>query len=100
MSLAGKFTDLLTDGPGSQPIGNFQVGSVSTRAPSDAIIVPDANLLFNGDFKRSGVDLIPVPTAPSWFDLNRWWTREREIRVVLDEYIKLGYYTVYGCPTG
>ena len=56
--MAGKFTDLLTDGPGSQPIGNFQVGSVSTRAPSDAIIVPDANLLFNGDFKRSGVDLI------------------------------------------
>ncbi len=58
MSLAGKFTDLLTDGPGSQPLGNFQAGSVSTHAPSDAIIVPDANLLFTGDFKRSGVDLI------------------------------------------
>ena len=58
MSLAGKFTDLLTDGLGSQPLGNFQVGSVSTHAPSDAIIVPDAHLLFNGDFKRSGVDLI------------------------------------------
>ncbi|HEY9451922.1 MAG TPA: VCBS domain-containing protein [Bradyrhizobium sp.] len=56
--MAGKFTDLLTDGPGSQPLGNFQVGSVSTHAPSDAIIVPDANLLFTGDFKRSGVDLI------------------------------------------
>ena len=56
--MAGKFTDLLADGPGSEPLGNFQVGSVSTHAPSDAIIVPDANLLFNGDFKRSGVDLI------------------------------------------
>ena len=26
--------------------------------PSDAIVVPDAHLLFNADFKRSGVDLI------------------------------------------
>ena len=37
------------------------VDSVSphtTHAPADAIIVPDAQLLFNGDFKRSGVDLI------------------------------------------
>jgi VCBS repeat-containing protein len=56
--LAGKFTDLLTDALGSQPLGNFQVGTVSTHAPSDAIIVPDAHLLFNGDFKRSGVDLV------------------------------------------
>jgi VCBS repeat-containing protein len=56
--LAGKFTDVLADGPGSEPLGNFQVGSVSTHAPADAIIIPDANLLFNGDFKRSGVDLI------------------------------------------
>ena len=32
--------------------------SLSTHAPSDAIIVPDAQLLFNGDFKRSGVDLV------------------------------------------
>ena len=34
---------------------------MSTRfrhAPSDFIIVPDAHLLFHGDFKRSGVDLI------------------------------------------
>ncbi|HXQ34355.1 MAG TPA: hypothetical protein VN843_10105, partial [Anaerolineales bacterium] len=30
----------------------------ATRAPVDAIVVPDAHLLFNGDFKRSGVDLV------------------------------------------
>jgi VCBS repeat-containing protein len=58
LSLAGKFTDVLSDGLGSQPLGTFQVGSVSTHAPSGAIIVPDAHLLFTGDFKRSGVDLI------------------------------------------
>ena len=38
--------------------GNFHVDKVSTHAPSGAIIVPDAHLLFHGDFKRSGVDLI------------------------------------------
>ena len=56
---------MLTDDPGSQPLGNFQVGSVSTHAPSDAIIVPDAHLLFTGDFKRSGVDLVCLPRTAS-----------------------------------
>jgi hypothetical protein len=26
--------------------------------PDDAIVVPDAHLLFHGDFKRAGVDLV------------------------------------------
>ena len=43
---------------GSHPHGPVQIDSVSTHAPADAIIVPDANLLFNGDFKRAGVDLV------------------------------------------
>src|SRR6202012_589860 len=30
----------------------------SGHIPSGAIIVPDADLLFRGDFKRSGVDLV------------------------------------------
>src|ERR1700693_1280707 len=30
----------------------------ATHAPADAIIVPDSQLLFNGDFKRDGVDLV------------------------------------------
>ncbi|ANW04717.1 VCBS domain-containing protein [Bradyrhizobium icense] len=38
--------------------GQFHVDKVSTHAPSDAIIIADAHLLFSGDFKRSGVDLI------------------------------------------
>ena len=46
------------EGPDAHPNAQAQAFSVSTPAPSDAIIVPDAQLLFNGDFKRSGVDLI------------------------------------------
>ena len=40
------------------PHGHVHVDTVSTHAPSDAIIIPDAHLLFTGDFKRSGVDLV------------------------------------------
>jgi VCBS repeat-containing protein len=56
--LAGKFTDVLSDAHGSHHHGPVHVDSVSTHAPADAIIVPDANLLFNGDLKRSGPDLV------------------------------------------
>ena len=38
--------------------GKFHVDKVSTHAPSDAITISDAHLLFTGDFKRSGVDLV------------------------------------------
>src|SRR3954452_5968472 len=38
--------------------GKVHVDKVSTHAPSDAIVVSDAHLLFHGDFKRSGSDLV------------------------------------------
>ncbi|MEH2558822.1 VCBS repeat-containing protein [Bradyrhizobium algeriense] len=56
--MAGKFTDVVSDAHGSHPHGSVRVDSVSTHAPVDAVIVPDAHLLFTGDFKRSGVDLV------------------------------------------
>ncbi|TMJ61059.1 MAG: hypothetical protein E6G82_09025, partial [Alphaproteobacteria bacterium] len=37
---------------------NETITRQGAHAPADAIIVADAQLLFNGDFKRSGVDLI------------------------------------------
>ena len=58
LSLAGKFSDTLLDGQGAHSGGHVHVDSVSTHAPPGAIIVPDAHLLFTGDFKRSGVDLV------------------------------------------
>ena len=62
MSFVSKFdADLPIGGQGSHPNAHAHVETVSanaTHAPPDAIIVPDAQLLFNGDFKRSGVDLI------------------------------------------
>ncbi len=59
MNFVGKFDSKLhIDGSGVHPGARLHVDSMSTHAPSDAIIVPDADLLFHGDFKRSGVDLI------------------------------------------
>ncbi|MDP1866950.1 MAG: VCBS domain-containing protein, partial [Bradyrhizobium sp.] len=54
MSFPGKFDAV--DGWSSHLGGAISVGGVSS--PSGAIIVPDAHLLFTGDFKRTGVDLI------------------------------------------
>jgi hypothetical protein len=59
LDYSGKFDALLAvDGAGAPFRGHLHVDPVSGHAPADAIIVSDANLLFNGDFKRSGVDLI------------------------------------------
>ena len=62
MNYAGKFdAKLPADGLGPHFDGHAHVETITrhaTHAPSDAIIVPDTQLLFNGDFKRSGVDLI------------------------------------------
>ena len=44
--------------PGPASHSYVHVESTASHAPADAIIVPDAQLLFNADFKRSGADLI------------------------------------------
>ncbi|HEY3679586.1 MAG TPA: FecR family protein, partial [Bradyrhizobium sp.] len=57
MNFVGKFdAQQPTDGFGAH--SRVHVEHPSAHAPADAIIVPDAHLLFGADFKRSGVDLI------------------------------------------
>ena len=62
LNYSGKFdAKLSADGSGLHSPGHAHVETITkhaTHAPADAIIVPDTQLLFNGDFKRSGVDLI------------------------------------------
>jgi hypothetical protein len=56
---AGRFDALSSEGRDAHSPASVHVDSIShPHAPADAIIVPDAHLLFHGDFKRSGVDLI------------------------------------------
>jgi VCBS repeat-containing protein len=62
LNFVGKFdAKLPVEGAGAHSSANAHVDSFSHHAshvPSDAIIVPDTQLLFHGDFKRSGVDLV------------------------------------------
>ena len=62
MNYAGKFdAHFSTDNSGLHSNGPAHLETATahaTHAPAGAIIVPDAQLLFHGDFKRSGVDLI------------------------------------------
>jgi hypothetical protein len=67
LNFVGKFdAKLHVDGSGAHPDVHHHVDSISAHAPSDAIIVPDADLLFNGDFRRSGVDLILSRNDHEW----------------------------------
>ena len=57
MNFVSKFDDSIALS-GHHPKAQAHVDTVSTKAPADAIIVKDAQLLFGGDFKRSGSDLV------------------------------------------
>jgi len=46
-------------------------------------------------FFDSEIDLISHPVTRSWFEGTNWWTRGRESRVVVTEYLKLGLPMVY-----
>jgi fibronectin-binding autotransporter adhesin len=62
LNYSGKFdAKVPVDGSDLHSNGHVHVDTFfahATHAPVDAIVVPDAHLLFNGDFKRSGVDLV------------------------------------------
>jgi FecR protein len=59
LNYVGKFdATISSDGPGAHSPTYVHVDHLPAHAPADAILVPDAQLLFHGDFTRSGVDLI------------------------------------------
>jgi hypothetical protein len=57
LNFVGKF-DFNSHGDQQSSHANFDSVSHQHQGSSDSIIVPDAHLLFTGDFKRSGVDLV------------------------------------------
>ncbi|WP_407177237.1 FecR domain-containing protein [Bradyrhizobium sp. STM 3562] len=59
MNYAGKFdATIASEGQGTASHSYVHVDKVQSHVPPDAIVVPDAHLLFNADFQRSGLDLI------------------------------------------
>jgi VCBS repeat-containing protein len=62
LNYAGKFdANLAADALDLHLQGHGRIETIThhaTHAPADAVIVADAHLLFHGEFKRSGVDLV------------------------------------------
>lgn len=63
MNYAGKFDAALSlDGQGSRSPGYDHVDSFTAKAhghvPEGAVVIADPNLIFHGEFKRTGVDLV------------------------------------------
>jgi hypothetical protein len=57
LNYAGRFDALIAEGLDAHSLAHVH-SLPHSSTPADAIVVPDAHLLFHGDFKRSGVDLI------------------------------------------
>ncbi len=63
MNYAGQFDGAISlDGLGSRSPADAHVDSFTAKAhghvPEGAFVVPDPNLIFNGEFKRTGLDLV------------------------------------------
>ena len=68
MNYAGKFdAAIILDGQGSHLPGEVHGDSFTAKpfiakahghVPDGAFVVPDPNLIFNGEFKRAGLDLV------------------------------------------
>jgi VCBS repeat-containing protein len=63
LNYAGQFDGAISlDGKGFRSPGDAHVDSFTAKAhghvPEGAFVVPDPNLIFNGEFKRTGLDLV------------------------------------------
>jgi uncharacterized SAM-binding protein YcdF (DUF218 family) len=43
-----------------------------------------------------GVEIVSRPADPSFWEPRGWWKTRRDRRIVLQEYLKLGYYVLRG----
>lgn len=71
-------------------------GLTSLIVVSDHYHLRRANLTFRRVYRGSEISLTFVAAHPSWFDVNAWWTQERSLMAVFEEYEKLVYYLLKG----
>ncbi len=55
-----------------------------------------AAMLFNGEFRGTGIKLLYYPAQHSWFDAKHWWQSAEGRRVVFSEYAKMSVNSL-GC---
>ena len=72
------------------------------RSFSTLIVVTDnyhtrrASLVFRHIYRDSGIRLVILAAEPDWFDLDAWWTNDRSIESLIEEYEKLILYLLRG----
>lgn len=73
-----------------------EFGFTSLLVVSDHYHLRRSSLTFRRVYRGSGISLTFVAAYPSWFDVNAWWTQERSLMAVFEEYEKLIYYLLRG----
>lgn len=63
---------------------------------TDSVHTRRASLAFRHVYRKSGVRAVFVAAYPEWLDVRSWWTEERSVLVVLEEYVKLAFYLLKG----
>ena len=73
-----------------------RAGARSAIIVTDPFHVRRASATFRKVWEGSDISARFCACDPSWFRAERWWTREREILAVFEEYEKLIYYWLSG----
>ena len=73
-----------------------ELGATSMIVITDPYHSRRAALTFRKVFRGQGTQITFSAAPDSWFSTNRWWTRERELLAVFEEYEKGIYYLIKG----
>ena len=73
-----------------------EIGASSMIVISDPYHLRRASWTFRRIYAGEDVDLTFSATPYSWFSVARWWTRERDLMAVIQEYEKLLFYLLAG----
>ena len=73
-----------------------QLGARSAIVVTDLFHTRRAQATFRKVWRGSGIAVRFSAADPSWFEVEGWWTRERELLAVFEEYLKLTYYLFSG----
>lgn len=71
-----------------------QAGWKTVLIVSDPPHMRRLTFVFEKVFSKSGITYVLVEGIPSWWNPQRWWKNEISAKFVLNEYIKIIYYSI------
>ncbi|MHB1293468.1 MAG: YdcF family protein [Anaerolineae bacterium] len=73
-----------------------QSGYTALIVVTDAYHTRRSALTIRHVFRGSPIRITMVAAPTPWFDATSWWTSERSLLAVLEEYVKFGFYVLKG----